>query len=351
MQKIFLIWEKGERMNNYNVCVVGAGMVGKKMVEILIERDFPFKSLKVLATREREEEIGGRIFKIEETKLESFEGIDIAFFAGTEGEKGASKLFGWEAVKMGCIVIDNGADFRMDDRVPLVVPEVNPDALKKHQGFIANPNCSTIQMVVALYPLHLEFGLKRIIVSTYQAVSGTGKKAVEELQKQVESYVKGEKIINEIYPYQIFGNVIPEIGSLSDEYTGYYTEEVKMIKETRKIMNLPDLPISATTVRVPVFNGHSESITAQFERKVDVESARKILEKFTGIKVIDNPEKSLYPVPLFVSGKDEVFVGRIRKNPAFENALDLWVVADNIRKGAALNAIQIAEKMIEMGLI
>jgi len=331
--------------------VVGAGMVGKKMVEILIERKFPFKNLKILATKERTEEIAGINFKIEKTKIESFKGIDIAFFAGTEGEKGASKLFGWEAVKMGCIVIDNGADFRMDERVPLVVPEVNPDHLKKHQGFISNPNCSTIQMVVALYPLHIEFGLKRVIVSTYQAVSGTGKKAVEELQKQIESYIKGEKIINEVYPYQIFGNVIPEIGSLSEEFIGYYTEEVKMIKETRKIMDLPDLKVSATCVRVPVFNGHSESITAQFEKKVDIEIAREILKNSPGIKVIDQPENSLYPMPLFVSGKDEVFVGRIRKNVCLENSLDMWVVSDNIRKGAALNAIQIAEKMIEMRLL
>jgi aspartate-semialdehyde dehydrogenase len=338
-------------MRKYNVCVVGAGMVGKKMVEVLLERNFPVNNLKVLATREREEEIAGKVFKIEETKIESFKDIDIAFFAGTEGEKGASKLFGWEAVKMGCIVIDNGADFRMDERVPLVVPEVNPHHLKKHQGFIANPNCSTIQMVVVLYPLHIEFGLKRVIASTYQAVSGTGKKAVEELEKQINSYVKGEKIINEVYPYQIFGNVIPEIGSLSDEFEGYYTEEVKMIKETRKIMDLPDLKVSATCVRVPVFNGHSESLTIQFEKELDIKKVREILEKSPGIKVIDKPEKSLYPVPVFVSGKDEVFVGRIRKNTCLENAVDLWVVADNIRKGAALNAIQIAEKMIEMKLI
>ncbi|MCM8818434.1 MAG: aspartate-semialdehyde dehydrogenase, partial [Candidatus Omnitrophica bacterium] len=317
-------------MRKYNVCVVGAGMVGKKMVEILIERNFPFNELKVFATKEREEEIAGRTFKIEETKIENFKDIDIAFFAGTEGEKGASKLYGWKAVEMGCIVIDNGADFRMDDRVPLVVPEVNPNALKNHQGFIANPNCSTIQMVVALYPLHLEFGLKRVIVSTYQAVSGTGRKAVEELQNQVENYLKGIEIKNQVYPYQIFGNLIPEIGSLSDEFEGYYSEEVKMIKETRKIMGLPDLKVSATCVRVPVFNGHSESITAQFEKKVDVKKAKEILKKFPGIKVIDAPEKSLYPIPLLASEKDDVFVGRIRKNPALENSLDLWVVADNI---------------------
>lgn len=338
-------------MKKYNVAVVGIGMVGRKMVEILMERNFPFKNLKILATREREEEIKGIKFKVEKTEINSFDGIDIAFFAGTEGEKGASKIFGWEAVKKGCIVIDNGADFRMDDRVPLVVPEVNPHALKKHQGFIANPNCSTIQMVMAIYPLHREFKLKRVIVSTYQAVSGTGRAAVEELKNQIESYVKGEEIKKNVYPHQIAFNLIPEIGSLSEEYPGYFTEEVKMIKETRKIMEEPDLKISATTVRVPVFNGHSESITCEFEKEIDLKKIREILENFPGVKVMDEPEKSIYPTPLFADGKDEVFIGRIRKNPAIENGIDMWVVSDNIRKGAALNAIQIAECMIKQNLI
>ena len=338
-------------MKKYNVCVVGAGMVGKKMVEILFERNFPFKNLKVLATREREEEIAGKIFKIEKTEISSFDGIDIAFFAGTEGEKGASKLFGWEAVKKGCIVIDNGADFRMDERVPLVIPEVNPHHLKNHQGFIANPNCSTIQMVMVLFPLHKEFVLKRVIVSTYQAVSGTGRKAVEELEKQVNAYVKKEEIKREVYPYQIAFNVIPEIGSLSDEFPGYFTEEVKMIRETRKILDMPELKISATCVRVPVFNSHCESITVQFGKEVSAESVREILKNSPGIEVIDEPGNSLYPVPIIASEKDEVFVGRIRKNPALENSIDMWVVSDNIRKGAALNAIQIAECMIENNLI
>ena len=341
----------GGFMKKYSVAVVGAGMVGKKMVEILFERNFPMENLRILATHEREEEIAGRKFKIEKTEISSFNGIDIAFFAGTEGEKGASKLFGWEAVKKGCIVIDNGSDFRMDERVPLVIPEVNPEHLKNHQGFIANPNCSTIQMVMAVYPLYKEFKIKRIIVSTYQAVSGTGRKAVEELEKQVKSYAGGEEIEKNVYPHQIFGNVIPEIGSLSDEFPGYFTEEVKMIKETRKILCEEKLKISATCVRVPVFNGHSESITCEFEEEINIDRVKGILNEFPGIILMDKPEESFYPTPVFASGKDEVFVGRIRKNPAIENAVDMWVVSDNIRKGAALNTIQIAEKMIEENLI
>jgi len=336
------------KMKKYNVAVVGIGMVGKKMVEILLERDFPMESLRIFATREREEKIGGKSFKVEKTENSSFDKIDIAFFAGTEGEKGASKVFGWKAVEKGAVVIDNGADFRMDPRVPLIIPEVNPEQLKTHKGFIANPNCSTIQMVMPVFPLHQEYKAKKIIVSTYQAVSGTGRKAVEELENQVNSYVaKNEKIKNEVYPYQIAFNVIPEIGSLSEEFPGYFTEEVKMIKETRKILDEPELEISATCVRVPVFNGHAESITIQFEREPDISEIKNIMNEFPGVKVIDEPEKSLYPTPLFASGKDEVFVGRIRKNPAIENSIDIWAVSDNIRKGAALNTIQIAEEIIK----
>ena len=334
-------------MKKYDVAVVGIGMVGKKMVEVLLERNFPIESLRIFATREREEKIDGKSFKVEKTESSSFDGVNIAFFAGTEGEKGVSKVFGWEAVEKGAVVIDNGADFRMDPRVPLVIPEVNPEHLKNHKGFIANPNCSTIQMVMAVFPLHQEYKAKKIIVSTYQAVSGTGRKAVEELENQVSSYVKNEKIKNEVYPHRIAFNVIPEIGSLSEEFPGYFTEEVKMIKETRKIFDEPELEISATCVRVPVFNGHAESITIQFEREPVINEVKDILNEFPGVKVIDEPEKNLYPTPLFASGKDEVFVGRIRKNPAFENSIDMWVVSDNIRKGAALNAIQIAEELIK----
>ena len=334
-------------MKKYDVAVVGIGMVGKKMVEVLLERNFPIESLRIFATREREEKIDGKSFKVEKTESSSFDGVNIAFFAGTEGEKGASKVFGWEAVEKGTVVIDNGADFRMDQKVPLVIPEVNSEHLKNHKGFIANPNCSTIQMVMAVFPLHQEYKAKKIIVSTYQAVSGTGRKAVEELENQVNSYVKSEKIKNEVYPHRIAFNVIPEIGSLSEEFPGYFTEEVKMIKETRKIFDEPELEISATCVRVPVFNGHAESITIQFEREPVINEVKDILNEFPGVKVIDEPEKNLYPTPLFASGKDEVFVGRIRKNPAFENSIDMWVVSDNIRKGAALNAIQIAEELIK----
>lgn len=333
-------------MKKYRVVVIGAGMVGKKMVEILIERNFPAESLKIFATREREEFINGKIFKIKKTEINSFDNVDIAFFAGTEGEKGASRIFGWDAVKKGTIVIDNGADFRMDPRVPLVVPEVNPEVLKHHQGFIANPNCSTIQMVVALYPLHKIFNLQKVIVSTYQAVSGTGIKAVNELKKQTEEYTEGKECKPDVYHHQILFNILPHIGNQSEKFEGCFTEEEKMINETKKIMNLPKLKVSATCVRVPVYNAHCESITAQFEKSIDEIKARKILSEFPGIIVMDEPEKNVYPTPLIVSGKDEVFIGRIRKNHCLENSLDMWVVADNIRKGAALNAVQIAENLI-----
>jgi len=338
-------------MKKYNVAVVGAGMVGRTMLEVLIERNFPFGGLKMLATREREEVFAGKRIKVEKTQFESFGNVDIALFAGTEGEKGASKIYGWEAVKKGAVVIDNGGDFRMEPQVPLVIPEVNPQHLKNHKGFIANPNCSTIQMVMALFPIYKAYEIERVIVSTYQAVSGTGKKAVDELEKQVAAHVNGSDAAREIYPHQIAFNVIPEIGSLAPEFPGYYTEEAKMIKETRKILGAPELKISATCVRVPVSNGHSESITVQCSRKPDISKTREMLASFPGVTVMDEPEKSVYPTALSVSGRDDVFVGRIRESTALENALDLWVVGDNIRKGAALNTVQIAEKMIEMGLL
>ncbi|MCM8759358.1 MAG: aspartate-semialdehyde dehydrogenase [Candidatus Omnitrophica bacterium] len=338
-------------MKTYNVAVVGAGLVGKKMVEVLIERNFPFKELKVFATRQREEIISGRSFLIQKTTESSFEGIDFAFFAGTEGEKGASLEFGWKAVEKGAIVIDNGGDFRMDPKVPLVIPEINPEHLKNHKGLIANPNCSTIIMLMAVAPLHKKFRVRRIIVSTYQAVSGTGSKAVEELEAQVHQYVEKKPFGINVYPHRILFNVIPHIGNLSDKFQGYYSEEVKMIVETRKILDCPDIMISATCVRVPVLNGHSEAITVQFDNYPDIQQCREILSSSPGIKILDEPENAKYPIPIDVSGQDDVFVGRIRKNTALENAIDMWVVGDNIKKGAAQNAVQIAEKMIEMKLI
>ncbi len=335
----------------FNVAVIGAGLVGRKMVDVLFERNFPLAKIEIFATRERQEIISGRPFLVKSTDESSFDGMDFVFFAGTEGEKGASRIFGWKAVEKGAIVIDNGGDFRMHPDVPLVIPEINPHHLKRHKGFIANPNCSTIIMLMAVAPLHEKYKIKKIIVSTYQAVSGTGSKAIEEIETQVHQYVNKQEITSSVYPYRILFNVIPHIGNLSDEFSGYYSEEVKMILETRKILDCQDIKVSATCVRVPVINGHSESITVCFESDPDINTCREILSSTRGVKVIDDPEKALYPVPIDVSGKDDVYVGRIRKNTAFENAIDMWVVGDNIKKGAAQNAVQIAEKMIEMCII
>ncbi len=338
-------------MKEYNVAVVGVGMVGGKMLEVLRERGFPAKSYKVLATRKRVERIGGYDYEVEVACPEAFEGVDVAFFAGTEGAKGASAQYGWEAVKRGCIVIDNGQDFRMDERCPLVVPEVNADALRNHQGFIASPNCSTIQMVVALAPLHRAAKIRRIVVSTYQAVSGTGRAGVAELERQMAELAEGKEPTCETYPYPIAYNVIPQIGSPKDAMPGYTSEEWKMLAETRKILGDDSIRVSATTVRAPVKNGHSEAINVQFENKLTADEARDILRAAPGVVVVDDLAESKYPVPIEASGTDEVYVGRIRDDLSAENALDLWCVADNIRKGAATNTIQIAEKMIEMGLL
>jgi aspartate-semialdehyde dehydrogenase len=335
-----------KKKEKYNVAVVGIGMVGGEMVKVLRQRNFPINELRILATRERVENIAGEDLKVYKTTPKGFEGIDIALFAGTEGAKGASQQFGWEAVKKGAVVIDNGDDFRMDNRVPLIVPEVNPEHLKKHIGFIANPNCSTIQMVAALAPLHRVARMKRIVVSSYQSVSGTGRSAVIELEEQIKSYIEKKPINSKIYPHQIALNIFPHISGLKDEFPGYYGEEIKMIKETRKIFDLPNLAVSATCVRVPVFKGHGESVNVQFEEKITADEARKILSNAPGVKVVDDPANSVYPMPIDADGKDEVFVGRIREDSCSTNTLDLWIVADNIRKGAALNAVQIAESLI-----
>lgn len=337
-------------MRKYVVALVGIGLVGTEIVRVLKERDFPLSELRIMATRDREEDIDGESYEVTAASMDRFRGVDFAFFAGTEGARGASREWGWRAVKQGAIVIDNGDDFRMDDRVPLVVPEVNPDALTDHQGFVANPNCSTIQMVVALAPLHRVARIKRVVVSSYQAVSGTGKAAVDELLEQVATSLRGEPVEPSVYPHPIAFNCFPHISGLRDEYPGYYGEEIKMIKETRKILGEPDLAVTATCVRVPIFSGHSEAVNVQFERPISAEEAREVLARAPGVLVVDKPEEALYPTPRAATGRDEVLVGRIRQDPSAENALDLWVVADNIRKGAALNAVQIAEKMIEMGL-
>jgi aspartate-semialdehyde dehydrogenase len=363
-------------MKKYNVGVVGIGLVGSEMVKVLRQRNFPAQKIRVFATRERDEEIAGEKFSVEVATDKSFEDLDVVFFAGTEGARGASQQFGWKAVEAGAYVIDNGDDFRLDDRVPLVVPEVNPHALSRDRKFIANPNCSTIQMVVALAPLHRVAKIKRVVVATYQSVSGTGRSAIKELTEQTKAALEGKEVPRGAYPKRIAFNLFPQISSLFEgqEYAGYFKEEVKMIRETRKILEEPELRISATCVRVPVYFGHSESINVEFEKELRPDEAREILAKSPGIKVIDAPSECGYPVPVEAEGKDEVFVGRIRQafcspfarkasakddsSPASvgqdasnKKALEIWVVSDNIRKGAALNAVQIAEELIRKKLL
>ncbi|MFC2016791.1 aspartate-semialdehyde dehydrogenase [Chloroflexota bacterium] len=333
-------------MKGYKVAIVGAtGLVGREFIKILEERNFPMTSIHLLAS---DHSAGKKLFVthreigVKETVPESFEGIDIALFsAGAEISRHFSPL----AAQSGAVVIDNSSAFRMTSNVPLVVPEVNPEDIKWHKGIIANPNCSTIQMVVALYPLHKVNPIKRIIVDTYQAVSGTGSAAVEELTTQAKQILEGQTTIPHVYPHQIAFNVLPEIDVFLDD--GYTKEEWKLVEETRKIMHAEDMAISATCVRVPVFTGHSEALHIEFSRPMSPEEARRILVQAPGVKILDDPAVSLYPQPWSVAGTDEVFVGRIRHDASHHYGLTMWVVADNLRKGAALNTIQIAEEMIE----
>ncbi len=336
-------------MSGCKVGIVGIGAVGTEMVKILRQRAFPADEIRIMARTERDEEVAGEVFHVVPASPEAFDGLDYAFFAGTEGAKGASQTYGWDAVSRGVVVIDNGDDFRMDDRVPLVIPEVNPEALENHQGFIANPNCSTIIALMALGPLHKAVGIKRFIASTYQAVSGTGRSAIIELEKQVQAYAADKELVSEVYPHQIAFNVLPQIGGLKDTMPGYTSEEAKMLFEAKKILNAPDIKVSSTCVRVPVFNGHSEAINIEFERPVSPEEAREILSGAPGVTVVDDVANAQYPLPLNSSGQDNVQVGRIRPDDSAENGLALFVAGDNIRKGAALNAIQIAEKLIGTG--
>jgi aspartate-semialdehyde dehydrogenase len=332
-------------MNRYNVCVVGIGAVGTEMVRLLEKRHFPMKSLTILARSERDEVIDGKKYTVKAASPDAFDGMDFAFFAGTEGAKGASQTLGWEAVRRGCIVIDNGDDFRMDPRVPLVIPEINEDALKDHQGFIANPNCSTIIALMPLAPLHKAAKVRRIVASTYQAVSGTGAPAVKELEAQARAWAAGQPLPREVYPHQIVFNVIPSVGSFRDD-SGETTEEIKMRKETHKILGDSSIRVGNTCVRVPVINGHSIAMNVEFERPLSPEQARELLRHAPGVKVIDDPKHAAYPMPIHASGEYDVEVGRIRKDQSTENGLVLWCSGDNIWKGAAQNAIQIAEALI-----
>jgi aspartate-semialdehyde dehydrogenase len=326
----------------YRVAVVGAtGMVGQAMREILEERDFPVAELRLLASersRGRRLSFRGEEIEVQVLDEDSFRGIDLALFSAGAS---ISLRFSPIAAEAGAVVVDNSSAFRMDENVPLVVPEVNPQDAFGHSGIIANPNCSTIQMVVVLKPLHDRSAMRRVIVSTYQSVSGTGKNAVEELEVQTREALEERKSAPRVYPHVIAFNCLPHIDVFLPG--GYTKEEMKMVNETRKIMGIPDLPLSATTVRVPVFVSHSESVNVEFEEAIAPDEARRILASAPGVEVVDDPENDLYPLALDATGKDPCYVGRIRADISCPRALNLWIVSDNLRKGAALNAVQIAE--------
>lgn len=336
------------RMKEVNVAVVGAtGAVGNEMVKILEERRFPVNELRLLASRRslgKRMDFNGREVTVEELTEDAFTDVQISLFSAGAS---VSKKFAPIAAKSGCIVIDNSSAFRMEPDVPLVVPEVNPHAISQYsnQGIIANPNCSTIQMVVVLKPIHEVSRIKRVVVATYQAVSGTGKRAIEELSNQTQAIFNLREIVCGVYPHQIAFNCLPHIDIFLEN--GYTKEEMKMYYETRKIMEDDNIEVTATCVRVPVFYSHSEAVNIELEKRLAANEIRDILSHAPGVKVVDNPDKSEYPLAIYAAGKDEVFVGRIREDPSRKNCVDMWIVSDNIRKGAALNAVQIAEVLLE----
>jgi aspartate-semialdehyde dehydrogenase len=337
-------------MKSYNVAILGAtGAVGQTMIKVLEERNFPVNEIKFLASERsagKEVEYYGMKYKVEAVCEDAFENVDIALFsAGSERSKKWAPI----AASKGAVVIDNSSAFRMDPEVPLVVPEVNPEDVKWHKGIIANPNCSTIQMVVALYPIHKLKKIKRIIVATYQAVSGAGATAIEDLELETKAVMEGKYFYPRALPHHIAFNVIPRIDNF--EPNGYTKEELKMINETRKIMHEPDIKVSPTCVRVPVYVGHSEAVTIETQEPITAEEAREILKNAPGVVVEDDPFNNVYPTPIEVAGKDDVFVGRIRKDLGFENGLSMWIVGDNLRKGAATNAVQIAELLVKYELL
>ena len=329
----------------YNVVVVGAtGAVGRTMVSILAERKFPVEKLSLLASSRsagQKLSFDGREITVAELGEGSFDGIDIALFSAGAS---VSRQYAPKAVQAGCVVVDNSSAFRMEKDIPLVVPEVNPHAVRKAPGIIANPNCSTIQMVVALKPIHDRYRIKRVIVSTYQSVSGTGQKAIAELAQQSQDFLSKKTIKNEVYPHQIAFNCLPHIDTFLDN--GYTKEEMKMVNETQKIFEDDTLAVSPTTVRVPVFYSHSESLNVETENPINIGELKKLLAQSPGICVVDSPENDEYPLAIDAAGRDEVMVGRIRLDLTHPKAVNFWVVADNLRKGAALNAVQIAELVI-----
>ncbi|KXH80033.1 aspartate-semialdehyde dehydrogenase [Sporosarcina sp. HYO08] len=341
-------------MKKVNVAIVGAtGAVGTKILEKLVERNFPAQSIKLLASKRSagvEIQAGGHTYTVEETVPDAFDGIDIAFFSAGGS---ISKMFAHEAVSRGAVVIDNTSAFRMDENIPLIVPEVNGQLLKEKQGIIANPNCSTIQMVAALKPVKEQFGLNRIVVSTYQAVSGAGSEAIDELSAQSMQFENRDSIEAKVLPsasaerhYPIAFNAIPQIDAFDP--SGYTLEELKMMNETKKIFGDNEMSVTATCVRLPVVTGHSESVYIEVDKEnVSVEEIRASMEGITGIVVQDDPATQTYPMPLYAEGRDEVFVGRIRKDPHSPTGFHMWIVSDNLLKGAALNSVQIAEMLIE----
>ena len=335
-----------KKQSGYVVAVVGAtGAVGTEMIEVLEERKFPVARLVPLASARSAggtATFEGNEVPIEVLTKDSFAGVDIALFsAGAD----LSREFAPIAVKAGAVVIDNSAAWRMTPDVPLVVPEVNAHDIQRHKGIIANPNCSTIQMVVALKPLHDEARIKRIVVTTFQSVSGTGKDAMDELMTECQDLLSFKSASPKVYPYQIAFNCLPQIDDFLP--SGYTKEEMKMVHETRKIMGDQSIHVTATTVRVPVYVGHSEAINIETERKLSADDARALLSTAPGVLLYDDPAHKIYPMPLEVAGKDDVYVGRVREDESIANGLNLWVVADNLRKGAALNAVQIAEHLAQ----
>jgi aspartate-semialdehyde dehydrogenase len=335
---------KGMAQKKMNIAVAGAtGAVGNQMIRCLEEMDFPMNSVAFLASSRsvgRQLRFKGDLVDVKELKEDSFKGFDIALFSAGGG---TSEKFAPFAAKDGCVVVDNSSAWRMDPQVPLVVPEVNPHAIAQHtaKGIIANPNCSTIQMVVALHPIHKKYGIKRIVVSTYQAVSGTGKKAIDELLDQTRSMINFLEYEKKVYPHRIAFNCLPHIDTFLGN--GYTKEEMKMVNETRKIMEDDSIAVTATTVRVPVFFGHSESVNIETHEAVSVEGVRALLENAPGVQVMDDPGKNLYPLATDAAGQDLTLVGRIRQDESIPNGINMWIVADNIRKGAATNTVQIAQ--------
>ncbi len=338
-----------------NVAILGAsGAVGQELLSILEQRQFPLSSLKLLASPRsagRKVPFRGRLIEVEAVTADSFKGVHIGLFSA-----GGSVSAEWApiAAAAGVVVVDNTSHFRMHGDVPLVVPEVNGDLVDKPspRGIIANPNCSTIQMVHALSPLHKRYGIRRIVVNTYQSVSGKGTRAMEELEQQTAALLEGDTdIAKDQFPHQIAFNVLPHIDSFTEN--GYTKEELKMVHETRKILRAPGIMVSATCVRVPVFRGHSEAVNVEFEKPVDVDEVRALLAAEPNIVVVDDPMGAHYPIPVYSEGRDETFVGRIRKDISNANGtgLDMWIVSDNLRKGAALNAIQIAERLLKSGVV